>query len=71
MRIQNQKIDYDFIDKNILRTADKDISWNMIKYVEDIASKWNSVWWIIECHIKNPPSWLWEPVFENKINSCK
>jgi len=65
---KNQKIDYDYIEKNILRTADENISWNMIKYVEDIASKWNSVWWIIECHIKNPPAWLWEPVF-GKIKS--
>lgn len=58
-----QKVDYDFIEKNILRTADESISKSMIEYVEKIASEWNSVWWIIECHIKNPLAWLWEPVF--------
>jgi len=55
--------DYTFIEKNILRTADENITKNMIKYVEEIALKWDSVWWIIECHIKNSPAWLWEPVF--------
>lgn len=58
-----KNIDIDFIEKNILRTADKDISEKMIDYVKNIADKWNSVGWIIECQIKNPPAWLWEPVF--------
>jgi len=63
-----ENIDFDFIEKNKLRTADKNISEKMIKYVEDIASNWDSVWWIIECTIKNPPKNLWEPVF-NKIKA--
>lgn len=61
--IKVQNVNYDFIEKNILRTACEKSSQDMIKYVEEIASKWNSVGWIIECHIKNPPVWLWEPVF--------
>lgn len=58
-----QEIDFSFIEQNKLRTADKKIAEKMIKYVEDIASKWNSVWWIIETTIKNTPKNLWEPVF--------
>lgn len=63
-----QNLDYDFIEKNILRTADEYVAWKMIDYIQDIRNEWNSVWWIIECHIKNPPVWLWEPVFD-KIKS--
>jgi len=56
-------IDFDFIEKNDMRTADKNVSDEMLKFVEDIAKKWNSIWWIIECRIKNPSKNLWEPVF--------
>ncbi len=63
-----EKIDYKFIEQNILRTGDEKIASKMIEYVEGIKNDWNSVGWIIECHIKNPPSWLGEPVFD-KIKS--
>lgn len=63
-----EKIDYKAIEQNILRTADEKIASKMIEYVESIKNDWNSVWGIIECHIKNPPSWLGEPVFD-KIKS--
>lgn len=63
-----KEIDLDFIEKNSLRTADKNISEKMIKYVEDIAKAWNSIWWIIECQAKWTPAWLGEPVF-GKIKS--
>ncbi len=63
-----EKIDFSFIEKNILRTADEKIAPKMIKYVEDIRNEGNSVGWIIECVIKNPPAWIWEPVFD-KIKS--
>lgn len=63
-----QNIDYTCIEKNILRTADENLSQNMIAYVQKIASEGNSVGGIIECHIKNPPVWLWEPVF-GKVKS--
>lgn len=59
-----EKIDYDFIEKNILRTADEKISQKMIEYVENIKNDGNSIGGIIECHIKNPPIWLGEPVFD-------
>jgi chorismate synthase len=59
-----EKVDYKAIEQNILRTADLKIAPKMIEYVEGIRNDWNSVWGIIECHIKNPPAWLWEPVFD-------
>lgn len=62
------KIDYDYIEENMLRTADENIYNNMLEYVEQIRNDWDSVGWIIECHIKNPPSGIWEPVFD-KIKS--
>lgn len=61
--IKAKNIDFDFIEKNKLRTADPDLSDEMVKYVENIAKEWNSVGWVIECVIKNPPKNLWEPVF--------
>lgn len=61
-------IDLDFIEKNKLRAADPDNAEKMVEYVENIAKEWNSVGWIIECVIKNPPKNLWEPVF-HKIKS--
>jgi chorismate synthase len=36
----------------------------MIEYVENIKNDGNSIGGIIECHIKNPPIWLGEPVFD-------
>lgn len=56
-------INLDFIEKNIIRTADKNISDNMIKLIEEVRWNWDSIWWNIECIIKNPPKNLWEPVF--------
>ncbi|MDD5770454.1 MAG: chorismate synthase [Candidatus Gracilibacteria bacterium] len=63
-----ENINYSFIEENILRTADEKKAPEMIKYVEEIASNGNSVGGIIECHIKNPPAGLGEPVF-GKIKS--
>jgi len=58
-----EKINFDFIEKNKLRTSDENIYPKMIEYVEKIANSWDSVWWIIECIVKNPLKNLWEPVF--------
>lgn len=58
-----EKVDFDFIEKNKLRTADENIYPQMIEYVEKIASDGDSVWGIIECVVKNTPKNLWEPVF--------
>ncbi len=63
-----KNIDFNFIEKNILRTADKEIAPKMIEYIEEIRNDWNSIGWIIECNTINVPAWLWEPVF-NKIKS--
>ncbi len=59
-----ENVNYDFIEKNILRTADEGVAQKMIEYVENIKNDGNSVGGIIECHIKNSPSWLGEPVFD-------
>lgn len=56
-------VDFDFIEKNIIRTCDKNVSQSMIELVENVKWNWDSIWWIIECTIKNPPKNLWEPVF--------
>ena len=58
-----KNIDFTYIEKNILRTADKNEFENMIDYINNIRADWNSVWWIIECSWINIPIWLWEPVF--------
>lgn len=66
-RIGNEiatNIDIDYIEKNKLRTWDKDIYENMIKLVENARNDWDSIWWIIECLISNPPAWIGEPVFD-------
>ena len=56
-------IDLNEIEQNIVRTADK----NVAKQMEDLIMKtrWegDSIWWIIECIVKNPLKNLWEPVF--------
>gem|GEM_PF-5515572 len=36
-------IDYDFIEKNIMRSADEKIASNMIEYVENIRNDGDSV----------------------------
>lgn len=58
-----ENINFTYIEENKLRTADKEKYPQMIKLVEDAANSWDSIWWIIECHVKNPPANLWEPVF--------
>ena len=59
----SKEIDLDFIEKNIVRCPDKNVSEKMLEYIEEIKNSGDSVWWIIECLIQNPPKNLWEPVF--------
>ncbi|NDK08429.1 chorismate synthase [Candidatus Gracilibacteria bacterium] len=59
-----EKVDYNQIEQNILRTADENMAPKMIEYVESIRNDGNSVGGIIECHIINPPAGLGEPVFD-------
>ncbi len=58
-----KNVDYSFIEQNKLRTADREVADDMVKLAEQMAGKWDSIGWIIECHIKNPPANLWEPTF--------
>lgn len=57
------KIDLDFIEKNIIRTADCNVADKMIEYIDSKRAEGNSIWWIIECKGINIPAGLWEPVF--------
>jgi len=56
-------IDLDFIEKNIIRTADKNVADDMIKLIEKVRWNGDSIGGTIECVVKNPPKNLWEPVF--------
>lgn len=58
-----KEIDTSFIEKNIIRTADKNVSEMMINHIDKIRDSWDSIWWIIECKSVMVPKWLWEPVF--------
>ena len=60
--------DMTYIENNKLRTSDSTVYPAMIRHVEQIKSKGDSIWWIIECHCTNVPTGLWEPVFD-KIKS--
>lgn len=56
-------IDLSIIEDNAIRTADKKIAPKMIELIEKVASEWDTIWWILECVVKNPPKNLWEPTF--------
>jgi len=58
-----KNIDFNIIENNAIRTADKSVANDMIKLIEKIASEWDTIWGILECTIKNPLKNLWEPVF--------
>jgi chorismate synthase len=48
-------VDYDFIEKNIIRTSDENIVPKMLNLLENIKKDGNSIGGIVECHIKNVP----------------
>ncbi len=62
--IKISKIDYASIESTIMRTADPDVAQEMVEHIQSVASEWDSIWWIIECHLLNVPVGLWEPVFD-------
>lgn len=61
-------IDYDFIEQNKLRTADKNVCGQMISLVEETQKDGNSIGGVIECISIGVPAGLGEPVFD-KIKS--
>lgn len=66
--IKASEKDFEFIEKNEIRTADKSVAEKMLTHIQKIASTWDSIGGIIECTICHPPKNLWEPVFD-KIKS--
>ncbi|MDP2103512.1 MAG: chorismate synthase [Candidatus Gracilibacteria bacterium] len=60
--------DFDYIEQNKLRTADRGAYEKMIEYVENARNEGNTVGGIIECIAQNVPCGLGEPVFD-KIKS--
>ncbi len=58
-----KNIDLSIIENNTIRTSDAEVAPKMIKLVEEISSNWDTIWWIVECRVKNPLKNLWEPTF--------
>ena len=61
--IKAENINLDIIEKNAIRTADESVAEIMIKKIEEVASKWDTIGGILECTVKNPLKNLWEPTF--------
>ncbi len=62
--IQSQKIDFDQIEKNKIRCADKDAAILMEQKIEEFRMKKNSCGGVVECVAKGVPAGLGEPVFD-------
>jgi len=58
-----KNIDLSIIENNTIRTADENVASDMIKLIETVAGNWDTIWWILECTVKNPLKNLWEPTF--------
>lgn len=58
-----KNIDLNTIENNSIRTADSEVADDMIKLIETVAGNWDTIWWILECTVKNPLKNLWEPTF--------
>ncbi len=59
-----QKIDYDIIEQNPVRTCDPDAAVKMETYIRKAAEDGDSVGGVVELHIKGLPVGLGDPVFE-------
>lgn len=57
-------VDFDEIEKNPMRAADKDAAPLMIKKVEEYRAAHNSCGGIVECVVRGAPAGLGEPVFD-------
>ncbi len=58
------QVDYDFIEQNIVRTADPKVADQMIAAVERAKLAGDSVGGIVELHINGVPAGLGDPVFD-------
>ena len=61
--IKAKKIVFEEIEKNQIRTADPDVADKMIEKIMQVRKEGDTIWWIIECVVKNPLKNLWEPTF--------
>ncbi len=62
--IQGSTVDFDQIEKNPMRAADKDAAIKMQEKIEEIRKTGNSAGGIVTCVIKGVPAGLGEPVFD-------
>ena len=61
--IKAENIDLSIIENNAIRSADPDAVIKMEAKIKEVASRWDTIWWILECIVKNPLKNLWEPTF--------
>ena len=62
--IEGTKVDFDEIEKNQIRAADKDAALLMQQKIEEYHRQGNSCGGIVECIVKGLPAGLGEPVFD-------
>ena len=62
--IQAKNVDYDAIERNIVRTADPEVAEAMIAKIEASRDAENSVGGIVELHVNGVPAGLGDPVFD-------
>lgn len=66
--IKGERVDFDFIEKNLVRAADRKKAAAMEKYILKAKESGDSVGGVVEIIIKNTPIGLGEPVFD-KLNA--
>ncbi len=58
-----ENIDLSIIENNAIRSADQEAAIKMEAKIKEVASKGDTIGWILECIVKNPRKNLWEPTF--------
>ncbi len=66
--IYAQKIDFNVIEKNMVRTADAKIAEKMITKIEEVRKKGDSIGGVLQCVVKGLPAGLGDPCFD-KLNA--
>ncbi len=63
-QIDSNKVNFEDIEKNIVRCPDDETAKKMISLIEETKKQGDSVGGVVECVVKNPPIGLGEPVFD-------
>ncbi len=63
-QVRGEVVDYEAIEKNIVRTADMDAAAEMERVIREAGERGDSVGGIVECHVSGVPVGLGEPVFD-------